>query len=213
MKQAENTWIKDLIYKSFIESPIPMSITRTDDSTYVVVNKACVKFTGMRRKDIIGRKPFDLGHFTKEQRHLYVEEMKKQGFAKNIPLEVHVRNQGVIQMLFNVYQVKMGKDSFLLSVATDVSNNKPALKKLHIAKFFKVSTHDLRFIKGKLKHYRLTPRQQEIALLSSTGYSDSEIAKKLHISEFTVKDHMKDIRKAIGVHRRSELFPKLVNMR
>lgn len=58
-----------------------------------------------------------------------------------------------------------------------------------------------------------TPRQQEVALLVASGDSYANIAKKLFISEYTVKDHMKEIRKIIGVSRRSELFPKIMNLR
>jgi PAS domain S-box-containing protein len=58
-----------------------------------------------------------------------------------------------------------------------------------------------------------TPRQQEVALLVVSGDSYAQIAKKLFISEYTVKDHMKEIRKIIGVSRRSELFPKLMKLR
>lgn len=69
------------------------------------------------------------------------------------------------------------------------------------------------FFQEELKRYKLTPRQKEITLLLSTGHSNRKMAEKLHISEYTVKDHLKDIFKVLGVHNRSELFPKLLNLR
>ncbi len=69
------------------------------------------------------------------------------------------------------------------------------------------------FFKEEIKKYKLTPRQKEITLLLSTGHSNRKIAEKLHISEYTVKDHLKDIFRVLGVHNRSELFPKLLNLR
>jgi PAS domain S-box-containing protein len=212
-KRTENIQIKDLVYKLFMQAPFPMSITKAEDGTYVETNEASLKFVGLKREEIIGRKSSDLGHYPTEKRHLFIDAIKEQGFAKNIPLDLNIKNQGILHMLMMVYPVKMGKDSFFLSVATDVSNDHPFIKKMSDNKFVELTIQDYKFIKAKLKQYRLTPRQQEIAFLSTTGLSDSQIAKKLHISEYTVKDHMKEIRKIIGIHRRSELFAKLVNMR
>ena len=89
--------------------------------------------------------------------------------------------------------------------ATDVANHKSAIGELRDDKLFKITLKDDKFVKEKLKHYLLTHRQQEIALLSATGHSNSKIAKKLFISEFTVKDHQKEIFRIIGIHRKLPL--------
>lgn len=212
-KQKENISAKDVIYESFMQAPVPMSLTRADDSTYVAINKTALKYMGLKRNNVIGHKPSELGHIAKEKRDSYLEKIRKKGFAKNIPLEVNIKNWGIIHMLFSVYPVNIGKDSFILSFVTDVDENSSVNKKLYNDKFLRITRQDYGFVKGKLKQYKLTPRQREIALLSLAGSSDEEIAEKLRISDYTVKDHMKEIRKVFGIHRRSELFPKLVNMR
>ncbi len=97
--------------------------------------------------------------------------------------------------------------------ATDVVNHKSAIGEINDDKLFKITLKDDKFIKEKLKHYKLSPRQQEIALLSATGHSNNEIATKLFISPYTVKDHQKEIFNIIGIHSRNELFPKLLNLR
>ena len=68
-------------------------------------------------------------------------------------------------------------------------------------------------IKEKLKQYDLTPRQEEIALFAAMGDSNKEIAEKLFIAEYTVKDHLKEIFQQIGVYKRSELCPKILKWR
>jgi PAS domain S-box-containing protein len=68
------------------------------------------------------------------------------------------------------------------------------------------------YIKKTLKKYNLTPKKQEVALMASSGDSNRDIAKKLSISEYTVKEYLKEIFRIIGIHHRSELFPKLVNI-
>lgn len=213
-KQTENTSpVKDLAYKAFMESPVPMCITSVKDGTYVSVNDALAKYMELKRKNIIGRTPLELGLITKEQRQLHIDEIRKHGFARNIPLEVNVKNQGVLHFLCSIYPFKMGRDSFFFTIATDFSNIHSEIKNFRDDKFFKITLKDYKYVKAKLKHYKLTPRQHEITLLSLAGHSNPEIAKKLHISAHTVKDHLKEIFRIIGVRYRSELFPKLLNLR
>ena len=64
----------------------------------------------------------------------------------------------------------------------------------------------------KLKEFNLTSRQLEIASLAAHGHSNDEIAKNLCISEYTVKDHLKNIFQIIGISKRSDLFLKLLNL-
>lgn len=64
----------------------------------------------------------------------------------------------------------------------------------------------------RLKEFKLTSRQLEIASLAAHGHSNSDIAKNLCISEYTVKDHLKNIFEIIGIRKRSELFLKLLGM-
>jgi DNA-binding CsgD family transcriptional regulator len=168
---------------------------------------------GLKREKIIGRKSSILGHFPEEQRHLFVDAIEKQGFAKGIPLELKVNEQEVLHILFDVFPIKIGKDKFFLSAANEISNHRPNIKKFEDDKFIQLSVKDTKFVKAELKHYKLTSRQQEIALLSLKGYSNLEIAETLYLSPHTVKDHLKEIFLIIGVHSRSELFPKLLNLR
>lgn len=59
--------------------------------------------------------------------------------------------------------------------------------------------------KENLKQHGLTRRQKEVALLTARGYSNKKIAEKLSISEYTVKDHLKEIFQIMGIGKRSEL--------
>jgi PAS domain S-box-containing protein len=68
-------------------------------------------------------------------------------------------------------------------------------------------------IQANLKNYNLSGRQEEIAFLAATGYSNREIAEKLFITEHTVKDHLKEIFQKIDVRTRSELCPKILGWR
>lgn len=55
----------------------------------------------------------------------------------------------------------------------------------------------------------LTKRELEIVDLIGAGYSNKDVAKMLFISEYTVKDHTKNIYRKLEVHSRYELMALL----
>jgi PAS domain S-box-containing protein len=59
------------------------------------------------------------------------------------------------------------------------------------------------------KNYKFSPREKETFLLLLQGYKIKEIAKKLQITESTVKDHIGSIYEEMGVKNRAELFNTL----
>jgi PAS domain S-box-containing protein len=211
-KQTVKTLEKDLIYKFFMEEPLPMAITNAKDGTYVAANKATLRLMGLSHKKLIGHKSTELGFISTEGRQSFLADIKKQGFAKNIPVKLNIKDRVVLHMLLKTFPVKIGKETFLMFTATDISNQKSITEKFRNDIFYKVTKQDDKFVKEKLKHFSLTSRQQEIALLSAIGHSNNEIAKKLFISPYTVKDHQKEIFRIIGIHSRNELFPKLLNL-
>ena len=61
----------------------------------------------------------------------------------------------------------------------------------------------------RLELYGLSSREREVARLLVRGLSNEEIARALHITRYTVKDHVKAIYAKLGVTTRHELTAKL----
>ena len=57
-------------------------------------------------------------------------------------------------------------------------------------------------VNTQVHQYGLTPREAEVWLLSQTSHSYQEIAKKLYITQNTVKKHMKNIYAKFRVNQR-----------
>jgi DNA-binding CsgD family transcriptional regulator len=59
----------------------------------------------------------------------------------------------------------------------------------------------------------LTPRESEVALLVLRGASTQAIGDELHLSRYTVKDHLKSIFDKTGVHSRRDLVGQILTGR
>ncbi len=58
--------------------------------------------------------------------------------------------------------------------------------------------------------YKLTQRQMQVIKLICDGLTNKEIAEKLFISEYTVKDHLKKIMKKLNINSRNEIISMLL---
>jgi DNA-binding CsgD family transcriptional regulator len=57
--------------------------------------------------------------------------------------------------------------------------------------------------------YGLSPREQEVVDMGVRGASTRQISQTLYISEYTVKDHLKNIFGKVGVRGRRALVKQL----
>jgi DNA-binding NarL/FixJ family response regulator len=68
---------------------------------------------------------------------------------------------------------------------------------------FSFGVHDKRAVIGRLAY--LTVREREIAALVGSGGTNKEVAKQLDISERTVKAHLTEIFRKLGIADRLKL--------
>jgi DNA-binding CsgD family transcriptional regulator len=71
-----------------------------------------------------------------------------------------------------------------------------------------VEKHEVDFDRVK-SDYCLTKRESEVLRHICGGLTNKEIAERMFISEYTVKDHIKKVMKNMGVGSRSEVIAKL----
>jgi DNA-binding CsgD family transcriptional regulator len=84
----------------------------------------------------------------------------------------------------------------------------------HNAKFFMVIIEKFSHARGmdlaRAKEvFHLSSREIEVAKLVLRGCSNKDMAEKLFVSEYTIKDHLKHIMKKMGVATRAKIMSKI----
>lgn len=84
--------------------------------------------------------------------------------------------------------------------------SKPMTRKMliHLTANTKTSFKDSSFNTMTSLHNAISPREKEILALLAQGMSNKEIAKKLYISEYTVKNHVRNILDKLHVRSRTQ---------
>ncbi|WP_371525588.1 response regulator transcription factor [Streptomyces sp. NBC_01283] len=71
-------------------------------------------------------------------------------------------------------------------------------------RFLQVTAGDRSRMLAQNKESRLTPREEQVLLLLAEGFSNGEIAKKLSISNATVRTHVHNVLGKLGARSRSQ---------
>lgn len=121
---------ENYINNFFWKAPNPTAITKPDDGTYVEVNEAFTQMMGRSREEVIGHTSIEAGGISAEQRLLITNEIKENGYAANIELQIIARNNKPRYGLFNTSPINLGGNNFFLTVFTDTTERKLAQETL-----------------------------------------------------------------------------------
>jgi len=109
-----------------------------------------------------------------------------------------------LQMGAEGYVLKDAEPAVLIEAIRNVHGGQPFIQPTMtrelVKEFNRVTLHE----KGKGKENNLTAREVEVLELIAEGMINKEIAKKLYISEKTVKNHVSNIFKKLNVSDRTQ---------
>ncbi len=114
-------------------SPQPISITDMSGKFIEINNKLC-EISGYTKNEIKGKKVTDIGFYSKEDREIFLENLKETGKADNMEFSFYDKNHSSIETLINATFFKIKDKQYILSMITDISKRKKIENELINAK-------------------------------------------------------------------------------
>ncbi len=116
--------------KAFHDAPVLISITDLDTATYVDVNEEALRTCGFARDETIGQTPVDLGWITPEDWARLVQEAKDHGKILNLEMSFRAKDGRRVDGLVSGEHILIGQRPCLLTVMTDITEQKQAQRQL-----------------------------------------------------------------------------------
>lgn len=119
---------------AFLRSPLAVSISRIEDSTYLDINETFERGTGWSRGEVIGRTPFDLGLWVDPEKRKDLQRRVMSGKnAQNVEFTFRTKEGRVKTGLGSAELIEIDGAQCMLSVATDITERKQLEERMRSA--------------------------------------------------------------------------------
>jgi diguanylate cyclase (GGDEF)-like protein/PAS domain S-box-containing protein len=118
------TQSEDRFMHLFELMPYPVLMSERANGTYLVVNKAWERLTGIPREQAIGRTAIELGIFTPEGRRRLLHDMSGRNVHNGLEIAVHTRNGGTRTLLQSMHAAELDGVPVWLVSAYDITERK-----------------------------------------------------------------------------------------
>jgi len=116
---------EERFFKSFRQSPLPITITDTDDGRYIDVNEAFEKQTGWQRDEVIGRSPLDIDLWVDpDQRGAFIKKLLAQGHVRDLEVRFRRKDGQIRTGLGSAEMIEVHGERCALSVIADITERK-----------------------------------------------------------------------------------------
>lgn len=129
MRRAEAELIEseEKFSKTFQQSPLVLTISRTSDSRFIDVNESFEKQLGWKRDEVIGRTPLDLHLWANpDQRAAFIRELQANGSVRDLEALARRKNGEIRTLLVSAEVLDVAGQNCTLSVAADITERKEA---------------------------------------------------------------------------------------
>ena len=156
---------------SFKLSPVPISLIRLSDDTYIDVNDKYAELLGYRRNEILGKGTLDLKIWDREARYKTIEYLKKNESFIDLELKLKNKNGEFRDVLGTAKTINIRGEKCVLTMLVDITEKKKAdelLRELSRAVEQSPASIVITDTKGDIEY--VNPKFTEI-----TGYKFDEV--------------------------------------
>ena len=120
--------------KAFRSSPHPIIITERDTGRCLEVNEAGLALFGYRREEVVGQTVLALRLWpTLEDRAIFFARLAAEGTLRNIELRFYAKDRTPRQCLVSCEPIELDGTPCLVTVGTDITEQKRATEALHLS--------------------------------------------------------------------------------
>ena len=112
--------------KAFQNAPVLFAIIEADTGIHVDINDEAVKTVGLKREDIIGSTPVEIGWLTPEDWQKLRDELQSKGRIADLEMEFHAGNGRAITGLIGGERLLISGREYLMFIAVDITARKMA---------------------------------------------------------------------------------------
>jgi PAS domain S-box-containing protein len=110
--------------KVFRFAPIPMTLSKADDGSFVDVNDTFCEVSGFSLAECIGRNSIDVGWLLPEERNRLIGEIQTCGSVRGMDLKAQTKNKKELELIYSGELVQTAGHRLLLSTAMDITERK-----------------------------------------------------------------------------------------
>ncbi len=121
--------------KAFHNAPILMVISSFKDGRCLDVNDTFVRFTGYSRDQTIGATSTELGLLKSKDREMFFTLLEAEGRVKDLELDFTRADGSTGICLYSAELIEMEGQSYILSLATDITEKKAAERSKHLMEY------------------------------------------------------------------------------
>jgi PAS domain S-box-containing protein len=207
--------------KLFRLAPVPMSVWRKSDRTFLDINEAFCTTTGYKAKQIIGQSALTVGLASDpETLSQFNKALEEDGRFQALECRLNHRDGEPLIALASAETIIVDDQECLLSAFQDISSKKRTESELMraIEAVMSDASWFSQAVVEKLASLRepsptgnklpaavadLSIREREVVERLCRGLDDKAIAEDLGVSPNTVRNHVASLFRKIGVNRRS----------
>jgi len=116
--------------QAFERAPVLLTISELDSGKYLEVNERFLQTSGFTRDEVIGKKAWDVGWITKQDRENIKQDILENTRVSNLELTLHDKNGKEVYCLYNGEIINLNGKPALLSLAVDITERKLSEVKL-----------------------------------------------------------------------------------